>query len=489
MLNEYIWSNYLKAGGKDVVSLFEKNFSEPLSEDYIKAIHSFRIGYCPDERIISEADQQLWDLSADLKDGLCLLDDGEYSIFSALDALYQLIKGNENLSDNNIFSCFSGSIDYFTTALALDIPDLFFPYYFQCNFNILMDIANEFDIPLPPIPVKRDYRARLNYYGLLCETFLAFREQHKMTAFELWAFLYDFAPNYLGGLKSYIISELPPPKSAFFIGCPKESEPLKSNPAAIHCWQCNPETQAGDMIVRYVRTPVCAIDSIWRSVSIGFNDPFFYYYRCTYIARPIATRKISQKELQKDSIWRMLPIIRKNMQGINGVELKPSEYNHLVAMTGADVPLLQFSTPDGEQHFLNEKDVENRLIKPFLLTLGYSESDYTQQLYIEIGNHNHALIPDFVILPTGGKGKKTAFALIEAKHSIPNQKAKEAAHIQTRSYARLLAVKYAAIASKDSFWVYSSRDDFSSTIFEASWEEMNNDDILHCLIKLLGKRK
>ncbi|MGN0632233.1 MAG: hypothetical protein ACI4JW_00030, partial [Oscillospiraceae bacterium] len=340
----------------------------------------------------------------------------------------------------------------------------------------------------PPIPAKKDYKDRLFYYGKICESLLTFREEHNMSPYELCAFLYDFAPKYIGGIDSYIIKDLPEPKSAFFIGGSKDDIFLDDKKDIITYWQCNPDTRAGDMIVMYLRTPISAVDSVWRSVSIGFNDPFFYYYRCTYIANPVGIERITQKQLQQDEIFKELPIVRKNMQGINGVELQPSEYNHLMDISKAEVPRLEFVVCDSNQTFKREKDVEKKLIIPLIEKLGY-ENDYDQQMYIEIGNHNHALIPDFVLSPIHTKGHQSGFALIEAKIFIPNQKEMNAVKIQARSYAVQLKAKYSVIADKNKIWVYISDDDFSDEVFSASWDQLNNADTFSKLMKIIGKRK
>lgn len=489
MFNDYMWQTYLSAGGKSVVSLSEQNLTENLSQDYIETIETLRLSYCPEKAAIEETAQQLQDLSKDINDDLALLESGEYTIESAMQFLYSSIAGEKNRIAKDVFACFSDSIEYFTTFLAVEIPSLFIPYYFKYNFNVLERIAQEFCIELPPIPAKKDYAGRFYFYGDICRALLNFRENHNMSPYELCAFLYDFAPKYIGGTDSYIIKDLPEPKSAFFIGGSKDDKFLKDNSDVITCWQCNPDTRAGDMIVMYLRTPVSAVDSVWRSVSIGFNDPFFYYYRCTYIAHPTAIQRISQKQLQKDEVFKDVPIVLKNMQGINGVELMPSEYNHLMELARADVPRLECTVTDGNQDFANEKDVENKLIKPLLAKLGYSEEEYVQQLYIELGNHNHALIPDFVLQPVTTRGHQSAFALIEAKRAIPNQKEMEEVQIQARSYARQLNVKYSVIASKDKIWVYASDDDFTKEIFSASWGELNNADTFSYLLKLIRNRK
>lgn len=489
MFNDYMWQTYLNAGGKNVVSLFERSLTGNLSSEYIETIGKFRLSYCPEKTIIEETAQQLSDLSKDLNDNLGLLESGEYTIESAMQFLYNSIKGEENCSVQNIFACFSDSIEYFSTSLAAEIPDLFTPYYFKYNFNVLEKIAQEFEIELPPIPIKKDYEGRFYYYGEICGAFLDFREKHNMSPYELCAFLYDFAPKYIGGVDSYIIKDLPEPKCAYFIGGSKDDCFLTNNPEEIACWQCNPDTMAGDMIVMYLRSPVSAIDSIWRSVSVGFNDPFFYYYRCTYISRPCKINRISQKELGQDPVFRELPIVKKNMQGINGVELYPSVYNHLLDLVKSDLPRFAVVEDSDNLSLSREKDVEHQLIKPLLAKLGYSETDYRQQLYIEIGNHNHALIPDFVIHPIVSKGHQSAAYLIEAKYSIATTKLLEEAKTQSRGYAKLLDAKYSVIASKEGIWITSREDDYSKDILSFSWAELQNADNFHMVFALLGKGK
>ena len=114
-------------------------------------------------------------------------------------------------------------------------------------------------------------------------------KENNLSQYELYAFLYDFAPKYIGGKDSYIIKDLPEPHSAYFIGA-SESDRF---------------------------------------------DPFFFYYRCVYISSPVGIKPFSLAEIKKDPVFKELPIVRKNMQGINGVELKPSVYNYLVKKSGA----------------------------------------------------------------------------------------------------------------------------------------------------------
>ncbi len=117
---------------------------------------------------------------------------------------------------------------------------------------------------------------------------------------------------------SYIINDLPEPKSAYFIGGGGRNgdESAEDDLREIFCWQCNPDTRAGDMIVMYLTSPISAISSVWRSCSVGFNDPFFYYYRCTFIGYPLKGKRIGIDEIKKDKTLGKMPLVSKNMQGI-----------------------------------------------------------------------------------------------------------------------------------------------------------------------------
>ncbi len=192
-------------------------------------------------------------------------------------------------------------------------------------------------------------------------------------------------------------------------------------------------------------------------------------------------------QLRNDKIIGIMPIIRKNMQGINGVEIKPSEYNRILQMGRSKAQKLKYATVSAKDEYATEKEVEEYIVKPFLKQIGYAPDDYVQQLYLEIGNHNHALIPDFVVLPEKHGRFQTAFAVVEAKRSVTSQQELDAALSQVRSYAKLLGAKYTAIISQEKVWIYSIQDDFTHSVIDVSVNKMK-DDIVHEIIKHIGKR-
>lgn len=504
MVNKYVWDLYVKSGGREIISFFKENILDGISETYPEEIYRLQKEYCVTKSILNGTKEQLELLRPvirelnstednepieDLSDTEELGDIEEF-IESALSETYESWL-EELKTEKAIFSGFTSQIAYYSTFLAWLYPGVFIPYYFFSNYNVLTKIADAFEIELPEIPKKAAYEDRVWHYADLCKSFYRFRKANGLSVYELCAFLYDFAPNYIGGCDSYIINDLPCPKAAYFVGGGGDNldAVAEDNPDEIEFWQCNPETRAGDMIVMYLRTPISSISSIWRSMSVGFIDPFFYYYRCTYIGRPEKLPRISIHDIKKDPILGKMPIVSKNMQGINGVELKPSEYNYIVEQADVNVPTLEYEAPDHSMPFANEKEVEEKLIKPLLKELGYSENDYVQQMYIEIGNHNHALIPDFVLNPTSMGGHYSGYAVLEAKRSIKNAKQLEETKTQVRSYAKLLSAKYAVIASSEKIWVTSSVDDYTENAFEATWNSLHDADTMYSLKKRIGSER
>ena len=164
-----------------------------------------------------------------------------------------------------------------------------------------------------------------------------------------------------------------------------------------------------------------------------------------------------------------------------------SKDNHIVDKTKAKVTKLEYEEISADNKYVNERDVEDRLIKPFLRNIGYDETDYEQQIRVPIGNHNNTLIPDFVIAHETYGGKHTAYVVVEAKKSIRNEKELSAALEQVRSYALLLSAKYAVIASQEGIWITTSKVGYMSFINEFTWDELSDDDNMYQVRRVLGK--
>ena len=106
MFNDYIWKNYLSAGGNQVARMFEDNFKLEFTEDYITQISAFHREYCPSKSITQQIEKQLSELRELLNNGEYLLDEGEYTLESAMDFFYNFLKGEEKCSDQQAFDFF-----------------------------------------------------------------------------------------------------------------------------------------------------------------------------------------------------------------------------------------------------------------------------------------------------------------------------------------------------------------------------------------------
>jgi len=383
---------------------------------------------------------------------------------------------------------------FLSSVLSSSYPDYFFPYTLDCEFDNFTRICNEFNIPIPEVPKKMDLEKRALYYIDLCEALLEFRKINGFTPQELYAFLYDFAPSVINELKD---TELPQPSKVWFVGGSKYDFNFLDNATkeSKSHWQGNVDARRGDIIVMYCVTPRSYIHSIWRAEGDGFADPFFRYYSVVWIANPIKLDiQISQKDLKNNSIWSDCPLIRKNLQGVNGYPIKYIEYLELLSMLkakGQDInklPTIQPTSKFEAEDLINERDVEIKLIEPFLITLKYKPTDWIRQMPVKMGRGERNF-PDYCFGANPQRGEETAKMVLESKYEIKTQKELQEAYFQAKSYAVRLQSDKFIIAAREGIWIYQPKnmvykfDDY----YHCNWVDIENPDILHKLRKMIGK--
>ena len=59
VLNKYVWNNYLKAGGADVVEMFHQNLTGKYTKSYAVEIRRMVSKYCPMEKTLDEIQDRL----------------------------------------------------------------------------------------------------------------------------------------------------------------------------------------------------------------------------------------------------------------------------------------------------------------------------------------------------------------------------------------------------------------------------------------------
>lgn len=399
---------------------------------------------------------------------------------------------NINIVEEDNHKEWTSSINFYSKVFYSLYPDYFFPYIFHCEFNKFQIICREFEIPIPEVPNKTDWKSRALYYIDLCEALFEFRKINNFSASELCAFLYDFAINIISSNED---KELPEPSKVWFVGGSKndfdflDSATEKSSGS----WQGNIDSKKGDIIIMYCVTPRSYIHSIWRVGRDGFADPFFYYYSTIFISNPIIlNKKITQKDLVKNKIWAVNPLIRKNLQGVNGYPIKYLEYLELLAMLkekGQNIsilPLIKQSNKFEIDLLKDERDVEIKLIEPLLHFLNYSTEDWIRQMPVKMGRGERNY-PDYCFKANSKRGEESAIMILESKFSIRTNKELQDAYFQAKSYALRLQSDKFVIASKEGVWIYQPKNGIYKfeNSFSCNWNDIENPDIFHKLKQII----
>lgn len=367
------------------------------------------------------------------------------------------------------------NITWISFLLYYYAPKFFFPNIFVYRFFDLHKVADAFNIELPAIPKKSDYKARCMYYWKLCETFYQFRIENDLSPAELCAFLYDFAPNFTPKEKS----DIPKPSQAWCIGgLINKNELFKTT-----FWQASPETKKGDILVHYETSPISAITCFWIAKTDGVADPFFHYYGNAYLGNLIAIPCITLKELQADNYFSKHSIVRKKFQGVNGWPLSSEDYSELLRMIKAkgfdtdSLPKLYAPALPKNVSIIHERDVEVQLLEYYLNKMGWFENkDFIRQLPIHAGR-GHRVFPDYALHYSDKPDYEQARVLIEAKLFMRNNQDIEEAFKQARSYANILESSVIVICDKQCLIVYEKHESFDRDRYtKYYWGELENPD-------------
>ena len=376
--------------------------------------------------------------------------------------------------------------------------DFFKPMLLPHRFDIIQRNCDVLGIDIPEVPNSNNYKAYLMYYYDICEVWNKFQEENGLTDAEFCACLYDFATMYSEETNK---EELPTPTNVWLTGASGgDFEFLDSKEGDFESvWACNERTRRGDIVVIYCKSPRSYIHSIWRAKSGGIFNPFDYYHCRTTVCDGTIIPPISFNELKADNYFSQVPIVRKNLQGINGVSLTAEDYaqlQRLIIEKGGNANLLPQLFDSNGYKFEGigngkEKDVEEKILIPALEKLGYKESDWKRQLKLKKGR-KESEIPDFVFFPRGDKHFVKAPFIIEAKLDMSSVVERRKAFNQCRSYAQSLHSVYMGICDKERIIIYKADEggnyNYSNPIFEKSWAAIFGDNTIGAdLKKIIGR--
>lgn len=405
-------------------------------------------------------------------------------------------KPEDTLIAPNEYRKKSASLHILSSVLYYEC-DFFKPILYPSRFDIIQQNCDLLGIELPTVPHTTNRRAYLSFYYDLCKAMKEFQQEQKLSDAEFCACLYDFAPM----LKNDMLPEtvLPKPINIWFTGAGGKGDFERlDNPERYPSliWACNERTRRGDIVVMYCLAPRSYIHSIWRADSNGTFHPFDYYNSRTTLTGGIKIPPISIRELKTDAYFSQLPLVKKNLQGLKGVELSASDYAallRLIQTKGGDItnlPQLYSPTQIIPQDIAVERDVEEKLLIPLLYELGYTDTDWTRQLVQKAGRGQKA-IPDFVFFPSGELHLQNAPLLIEAKLSMSSQSEFHKAFNQAYSYARLMRASLMGICDKDRLILYQADSngvfDRLHPVFEDHWGMLKEVGVFAKLQKIIGR--
>lgn len=478
--NQYTWNLYKQSTeGKIAISSFSDR-KEWIEEERLFEKYNPRLKESFNEGLICDVLEDFW---------CCKVSDYENIELPTLceaGVIYEeIISTGLRIEDEEIlrigdFDRMLEYIPFLSMELNYLLGEYFFPYLYIDRFYELKKLADYFDIELPSIPKKPDYKGRCMYYWELCKVFYQFRIENNLTPDEFSAFLYDYAPNLLQTEEK---GNIPQPAQAWFIGGLIKGY---GEYWTTGFWQSNQETKKGDILIHYETSPVSAITCLWIAQTDGVIDPFFHYYSNTYISDKIDIPHITLKELQTDEYFSKHPLVRKKFQGVNGWPMSSEDYTELLRMVkakGCDtetLPKLYAPTLPKGVAIKYEHDVEQQLLEPLLNSMGwYKNKDFIRQLPIHAGR-GHRIFPDYALHYSNKPDEEKAKVLIEAKLYMKNNQEIEEAFLQARSYAHLLESSVIVLCDKQCLIVYEKKQSFDRDNYKKYyWEELENPDLFN----------
>lgn len=362
-----------------------------------------------------------------------------------------------------------------------------------------MELCETFGISLPTLPVKGDHLGKTLYYSKLNLSFYEFRQLYEISPSEMCAFLYGFSIKY--NKEENSDKELPRPSKVWLLkgGVGGEWDPEFVDNATedtIAFWAGNLEIRKGDICLMYLLSPRKYIHSVWRANSDGYIDPFFYFHTSVKICKPIKVTHVYFKEMKEDPLLSQKGHIKAQFQGPSGITFSVEEYNALLGIMerkGQDIsilPKLEAAPYPISIKLNNERDVEIKLIEPFLQRLGYSTDDWIRQMPIKMGRGERNY-PDYAFGANSDYGEESARMILESKYQIRTQRELRDAYYQTKSYALRLRSKVFVLASEEGIWIFVPfKNDFVLDRFvHKNWNELTHPDVFHEVMQVVAKRK
>lgn len=389
--------------------------------------------------------------------------------------------------------------------------DTFMPNLFLMQFAYMRRFAENYEIDLPEVPHRADYKQRCEYYLDLCQVLTSFFQENGITNMpEICAYLFAYEfPEIKGELES---EQRPMPKNPeqiwLLVGNLRDGEKHMKR----GFWQGSPMIRRGDLCLFYEKTPIKAMNAAWIAQEDGVVDPFFLYYSNTYIGNRIEFPGIAFEEFKNNEYFSKLRVdnegkdlpgnyVKKNFQDCSGWPITAADYEEikkLLAAKGFDpqtLPQLPVYEPIEGVNIRLESDVTEQLLMPMLDRMGFEfNKDYFREVEFPAGHGETGYgldkRPDVCLHMTGSGKNKGAQVVIEMKLDMSSLKKLEEAFDQGLTYAKYGEARIFCIADQAGIYVFerSRNNKFSlsdNTYFK--WEELTDNDKFIQLKRLFEK--
>lgn len=409
--------------------------------------------------------------------------------------------GFKNILGNNIF---------LSIVLCSYMPEYFIPNLFVMQFAYFKKIAEKYEMDLPKVPNRSDYRGRWLYYIDVCNAIVTFSIDNDLQDFgELCAFLFDYEmTNIKEELETDYNKPLPEIPENVWILVGNYGEGEKTMESGF--WQSNAFTQRGDLMLFYEKYPVKKLNAAWRALGDGFIDPFGHFYSFSYIGQKIeipADKALTFDDFMNNEYFKKRDskgnFVSKKFQDVSGWTVTSKDYAEIKKMLEAKgfdtsvLPSLYEPKDFSTEEITSEDDVYNKLITPLLEQMGWKKDiDFKREIEFAAGHttthHVSNKRPDYC-LHLSHKGKKTyAQVVIEAKEEFKNTKELADCFDQCLSYACWGKAKVLVICDKRSIYVYEQdrNGEFDQNHHKPPfrWAKMKDHEQFNELKQLLSKK-
>ena len=399
---------------------------------------------------------------------------------------------------------------FLSMALSKYMPEFFIPNLFVMQFVYFKKFIDKYELEIPEMPLRSDYRGRWLYYFHMCNSIVTFSEENDLQDFgELCAFLFDYE---LTNIKEEMEIEhnkpMPkiPEQAWILVGNYGDGE--KSMKEGV--WQANPLTSKGDIMLFYEKSPVKKLNAVWTALEDGFVDPFGPYYSYSIIGKKIeipSDKAITFEDFKNSEYFKVESrgregnFVSKNFQDVSGWAVTSEDYAEIKRMfkdKGFDtsvLPSLYVPKKLAEVEIEHEADVSNKLLVPLLEEMGWElGKDFEAEVEFPAGRgstgHQMEKRPDFCLHLTGkDKVDRGAKVVIEVKLYMKNNEEIEANYKQGLSYAKWGEAQVLVLCDKYQIRVYerNKKGKFDENKWvRFRWEEMENLEKFNELKRMLN---